>query len=95
MLVPFYARLPLALADGVAPPTPWRLLLASDDDDVKALVDELMEKSPRLKRAAIAPENMRAAAAGLRVPKPQPPFSEKERAELEKKSDHLTCIPTP
>jgi len=66
--------------------TPWRLLLGSDDSDVKELCDELMSKSKRLKAAAIAPESVRAAAAGLRVPRPPPPSNERELRELEKKS---------
>ena len=66
--------------------TPWRLLLSSSDGDVKELVEELMGKSPRLKAAAIDPENVRAAAAGLRMPKPPEPSNDRERAELEKKS---------
>ena len=45
-----------------------------------------MGKSPRLKAAAIDPENVRAAAAGLRMPKPPEPSNDRERAELEKKS---------
>ena len=75
-----------ALLVGGAVPTPWRLLLGSDDTDVKELVDSLMAKSDRLKAAAISPDNIRAAAAGLRVPKPPTPSTDKERAELEKKS---------
>ena len=66
--------------------TPWRLLLSSSDGDVKELVEELMGKSARLKAAAIDPENVRAAAAGLRMPKPPEPSNDRERAELEKKS---------
>ena len=66
--------------------TPWRLLLSSSDGDVKELVEELMGKSTRLKAAAIDPENVRAAAAGLRMPKPPEPSNDRERAELEKKS---------
>jgi len=66
--------------------TPWRLLLGSTDSDVKELVDALMKQSERLKAAAIAPETVRAAAAGLRVPRPPAPSSDKERAELERKS---------
>ena len=45
-----------------------------------------MGKSARLKAAAIDPENVRAAAAGLRMPKPPEPSNDRERAELEKKS---------
>ena len=45
-----------------------------------------MGKSTRLKAAAIDPENVRAAAAGLRMPKPPEPSNDRERAELEKKS---------
>ena len=66
--------------------TPWRLLQGADDTEVKELVEELMAKSARLKAAAIAPDNLRAAVAGLKLPKPPGPSSDKERAELEKKS---------
>ena len=45
-----------------------------------------MEKSERLKAAAIAPDNLRAAVAGLRLPRPAAPSTDKERAELERKS---------
>ena len=75
-----------ALLVGGAEPTPWRLLLGSGDGDVKELVEELMGKSSRLKAAAIAPENVRYAAAALRMPRLPPPFNDKERAELEKKT---------
>jgi DNA polymerase III delta prime subunit len=75
-----------ALLVGGVEATPWRLLLASGDGDVKELVEELMGKSERLKTAAISPDNLRAAAAGLRLPKPPPPSTDKERVELEKKS---------
>ena len=71
--------------------TPWGLLLACDGEDepskaVKQLVEELMQKSERLKAAAVASENLVGFATGLRVPKPPKPSSEKERDELEKKS---------
>ena len=75
-----------ALLVGGVEPTPWRLLLGSNDDEVKALVEDLMSKSERLKAAAIAPENVRSAAAALRLPKLPPPFNDKERSELEKKT---------
>ena len=75
-----------ALLVGGVEPTPWRLLLGSGDGDVKELVEELMGKSSRLKAAAIAPENVRYAAAALRMPRLPPPFNDKERAELEKKT---------
>ena len=75
-----------ALLVGGVEQTPWRLLLQSGDEPVKALVDELMSKSARLKAAAVAPENVRAAAAALRLPKLPPPSNDKERAELEKKT---------
>ena len=62
------------------------MLQGADDTEVKELVDELMAQSSRLKAAAIAPDNLRAAVAGLKLPRPAGPSSEKERAELEKKS---------
>ena len=75
-----------ALLVGGKEATPWRLLQGADDTEVKELVDELMAQSSRLKAAAIAPDNLRAAVAGLKLPRPAGPSSEKERAELEKKS---------
>ena len=45
-----------------------------------------MAQSERLKAAAIAPDNLRAAVAGLRLPRPAAPSTDKERAELERKS---------
>jgi len=65
---------------------PFLLLLGSEDSGVKELVDELMKRSERLREFAIAPENVRAAAARLKMPKPPGPTSEKERAEYEKLS---------
>jgi hypothetical protein len=61
-----------ALLVGGKEATPWRLLQGSDDSEVQELVAELMEKSERLKAAAIAPDNLRAAVAGLRLPRPSP-----------------------
>ena len=75
-----------ALLVGGKEATPWRLLQGSDDSEVQELVGELMEKSERLKAAAIAPDNLRAAVAGLRLPRPAAPSTDKERAELERKS---------
>ena len=60
--------------------TPWRLLQGADDTEVKELVEELMAKSARLKAAAIAPDNLRAAVAGLKLPKPPGPSSDKVRS---------------
>ena len=75
-----------SMVGGVLEATPWHLLLGSDDPNVQELVDELLEKSERLKAAALSPDTMRAVAAELRVPKPPPPSDDKDRAELEKKS---------
>jgi len=68
--------------------TPWGLILGYDGDDegVRALADELMSKSERLKRAAVASDRLRELAAGLRAPGAPAPSSERERDELERKS---------
>ena len=76
------------LVGGPTNTTPWSLLLSynGDDDNVKALVDDLIGKSERLKAAAVASASLVATAAGLRMPKAPGPSSEKERNELEKKT---------
>ena len=53
-----------------------------------------MEKSERLKAAAIAPDNLRAAVAGLRLPRPAAPSTDKERAELESTSTYYLLLLT-
>ena len=83
-----------ALLVGGKEATPWRLLQGSDDSEVQELVAELMEKSERLKAAAIAPDNLRAAVAGLRLPRPAAPSTDKERAELESTSTYYSLLLT-
>ena len=53
-----------------------------------------MAQSERLKAAAIAPDNLRAAVAGLRLPRPAAPSTDKERAELESKSTYYLLLTT-
>jgi len=43
----------------------WRLLLESSDSDVQELVEELMEKSDRLKNEATKPEVVKSLVSGI------------------------------